>query len=243
VRAWLVLALLAGCLHGPPYKLSVTEAYEVGEDATVGVQAQETTDDDAYIVITRPDGSTVKQHAPLDATSARVKFAPPVPRPRAVPTFTMKGSYRVELRSGAKVLASRTVEVTSDHLGDLIPDESVSDYKPITRFTRTRQLGDKQFKTYGASYEDAFHPDARVDVLIEEPGDAYAAAWKTYEDDGTLGVIDNSNVILKERVDSAQASWTSGKQIVSIRAPTLADLERGLIGHFLARFPSKLQAK
>jgi hypothetical protein len=222
----------------------VTETYEVGEDATVNVQAQETTDDDAYIVITRPDGSIVKQHAPLDAATARVKFAPPVPRPRAIPTFTMKGTYKVELRSRNKLLASRTVEVTSDHLGDLIPDESVSDYKPITRFTRTRQLGDKQFKTYGATYEDPFHPDARVDVLIEEPGDdAYAAAWKTYEDDGTLGVIENSNVILKERADSAQASWTSGKQIVSLHAPTLADLERGLIGHFLARFPSKLQAK
>lgn len=242
VRALTVLCLVVGC-GGPAYRLTVTEPYEVGEDATIGLQVKQVTDDDAEIVITRPDGTSVKQHAPLDAAVTRIRFAPPVPRPRAIPTFTMTGDYLVELKSGNRVLASKKLQVTIDHLNDLIPDESVSEYKPITRFTRPKQAGDKHWKVYGATYEHPFQTGARIDVVIEEPKDDMKVAWKPYEEDGTLGVIENSNVLIRERTDSASAAWKSGDWIVSMRAASLAELQRGLIAHFLARFPSKLSAK
>jgi hypothetical protein len=238
-----VLLLVAGCGRGPAYKLTVTEAYEVGEDATIGLQVRKLTDDDAEIVITRPDGSVVKQHAPLDAEITRVRFAPPVPRPRAVPTFTTKGDYLVELKAGDRVLAKSTVKVTIDHLNDLIPQEVAADYKPITRYARPKQAGDLHWKIYGATYEHPFHTDARIDLVIEEPKGDMKTAWKAYAEEGTLGVIDNSTVVIRERADSASAAWKSGELIVSMRASSLAELQRGLIAHFLARFPSKLSAK
>lgn len=242
VRALAVLWLVMGC-GSPAYRLTVTEPYEVGEDATIGLQVKQVSDDDAEIVITRPDGTIVKQHAPLDAAVTRIRFSPPVPRPRAIPTFTTTGDYLVELKSGKRVLATKKLEVKIDHLNDLIPDESVSEYKPITRFTRPKQAGDKHWKIYGATYEHPFHPDARVDVVVEEPKEDMSTAWKAYEEEGTLGVIENSNVVIRERTDSASAAWKSGDWIVSMRASRLAELQRGLIAHFLARFPSKLNAK
>jgi hypothetical protein len=242
VRALSVLCLVAACVRGPAYRLT-TESYEVGEDATISVQVRELTDDDAEIVITRPDGTIVKQHAPLDVEVTRVRFAPPVPRPRAIPTFTTKGEYVVELKSGNKVLAKKTLEITIDHLNDLIPDESISDYKPITRFTRPKQAGALHWKIYGATYEHPFHTDARVEVILEEPKADQKTAWKAYEEEGTLGVLGDSNVVIRERTDSAAVAWKSDDLIVSMRAPTLADLQRGVLAYFLARFPSKLTAK
>lgn len=242
VRSLTILCLVAGCLKGPAYKLDVTESYEVGEDATIGLHVRELSDDDAEIVITRPDGTDVRQHAPLDAKVTRVRFAPPVPRPRAIPTFTMKGEYIVELRSGSKVLAKRTLEVTLDHLNDLISDESFEGYKPITRFARPKQAGAAHWKTYGATYEHAFRPQARIDVLIEEPKQNLETAWKWYEEQGTLGVIKGATVIIRERADTARAAWISDDLIIAMTAPTLADIER-LIGHFVDRYPSKLAAK
>jgi hypothetical protein len=243
VRSLLVLGLVAGCsLFRPDYKLEVTDAYEVGEDATIAVHARELSDDDADIVITRPDGSEVRQHAPLDVAVTRVRFAPPVPRPRAIPTFTMKGKYKVELRAGSRVLAKKTLEVTLDHLNDLISDETFEDYKPITRFARPKQAGEARWKTYGATYEHPFRTEAKIDVLIEEPKKHLATAWKAYEEQGTLGVIKGATVLIRERADSARAAWISDDLIVSMTAPTLADVER-LFSHFIDRFPSKLAAK
>ncbi len=242
MRSLAILCLLAGCLKGPAYKLDVTESYEVGEDATIGLHVRDLSDDDADIVIRRPDGTDVRQHAPLDAKVTRIRFAPPVPRPRAVPTFTMKGEYIVELRSGSKVLAKKTLQVTLDHLNDLISEESFEDYKPITRFTRPKQAGAARWKTYGATYEHPFRKEARIDVLIEEPKQHLATAWKSYEEQGTLGVIKGATVLLRERAESARAAWISDDLIVSLAAPTLADIEK-LIGHFIDRYPSKLSAK
>jgi hypothetical protein len=243
VRALTVLCLVAACGRGPAYRLTVTEAYEVGEDATIGIQVRELTDDDAEIVITRPDGTFVKQHAPLDVEITRVRFAPPVPRPRAIPTFTTKGDYLVELKAGEHVLAKHTVKVTIDHLNDLIPQEVIADYKPITRATRPKQAGDRHWKIYGATYEHPFHTDARIDLVIEEPKENMKIAWTSYAEEGTLGVIENSTVVIRDRADSASAAWKSGELIVAMRARSLAELQRGLLAHFLARFPSKLSAK
>jgi hypothetical protein len=242
VRSLTVLCFVAGCLKGPAYKLDVTESYEVGEDATIGLHVRELSDDDADIVIRRPDGTDVRQHAPLDVEVTRVRFAPPVPRPRAVPTFTMKGEYIIELRSGSKVLAKRTLEVTLDHLDDLISEESFDGYKPITRFARPKQAGAAHWKTYGATYEHPFHPEARIDVLIEEPKQDLKTAWKAYEEQGTLGVIKGATVLIRERAESARVAWISDDLIISMTAPILADIEK-LIGHFIDRYPSKLSAK
>jgi hypothetical protein len=45
----------------------------------------------------------------------------------------------------------------------------------------------------------------------------------------------------RERSDgTVSITWISDKKIIAMRAPTLTDLERALIAHFLSVFPSKL---
>lgn len=242
MRMLAALIMVAAC-GGPAYRLEVTDTYEVGEDATVALRVREVSDADADVVITRPDGTEVRQHAPLDAEVTRVRFSPPVPRPRAIPTFTVTGEYTIELQSRGKTLARRTVHVTVDRLADLIPDEIIADYKPITRFTRAKQAGTQHWKTYGATYEHPSRTDARIDLLIEEPGASLETAWKPYKEGAPLAVVLDHTVRFRERTGGVQASWISGDLIVVMKAPTLADLEQGLIGHFLDRFPSKLSAK
>ena len=50
-------------------------------------------------------------------------------------------------------------------------------------------------------------------------------------------------MIFRERSESVTVSWYSDKNIIRMQAPTLADLERGIVGHFLKRFPSKVAPK
>jgi hypothetical protein len=79
-----------------------------------------------------------------------------------------------------------------------------------------------------------------IAVVIEEPGNALQDAWKSYEEGGTLQVIENSYVRFRERPGNVSAAWISGQKIVAMRAETLEDFERGFIGAFLARYPSSL---
>jgi hypothetical protein len=240
MRALVVLCVIAGCRTTQPYRLDVMDRYEVGEDAVVSVHVERPSGDDAQLVITRPGGTRIRQRAPLDVEVSRIRFGTPLPRPGVEPTFTVPGTYRVELRAGKKVLARLAIEVKVDHLSDLLPDEVIADYKPIVRYARAKQSGPSAWMTYGAIYEHPFRADARIEILIEEPKDHLATAWLPYEEDSTLGVILDNNVRVRERAESFTASWKGSGMIVSLRGPTLADLERGLIRHFLARFPSKL---
>jgi hypothetical protein len=237
-----VLCVIAGCRTTQPYRLEAGR-FEVGEDAVVSVHVDKPTSDDAQLVIARPDGSRVRQRAPLDVEVSRIRFGTPLPRPGVEPTFTVKGTYSVELRQGKEVLASESIVVRTNHLDDLLPDEVIADYKPIVRYVRVKQSGPHAWKTYGAIYEHPFRREARIEIVVEEPGEHLTSAWLPYEDESTLGVILDNNVRIRERAESFSASWKSSGNIVTLRGPTLADLERGLIGHFLARFPSKLLPK
>lgn len=241
MRALVALCLVGACARGSAaYHLSVPDAYEVGENATIGLRVGELTDEPAVLVITRPDGSTVRTYAPLDTEVSRIRLGAPLSQPGVEPTFTMVGNYLIELRAGARVLAKHELEVTSARLDEILPDEEIAGYKPVTRYTRRKQSGQLRWKTYGAIYEHPVQSDATIEVVIELPGPHLVEAWKPYEEDTTLAVIANNNVRLRERAANVSASWRASEHIVTMRAPMLADLERGLIAHFLARFPSKL---
>jgi hypothetical protein len=235
--------LLGACAHGPPYRVQVTESYEVGEDITVALRVRELTDDDAVIIVTRPDGTIIKEHAPLDVEHSKIRFGRPAPHPGVPATFTETGPYRVELKTGDTVLAKDEVVVKVNHLDELLPMRDVADYKQITRYTKVRLYGKKQWKTYGAIYVQQYRPEARVEIVIEEPGSNMKDAWKPYFEVGTVTVIEDNNVIFREGADVVTASWISDSRIIAMRAPTLADLERGMVAHFLNEFPSKLDAK
>lgn len=238
----IVLCVVAACGSGPAYKVSVTEPYEVGEDVIVAVRVRQLSEDGGFVVVTRPDGTEVRQPVPLDVEVNRVRTAPPILRPHTPPTINALGAYRIELRDGAnKVLAKHELVVQVDKLNDLLPNDEVAGYKPISRFARARQSGAQRWKTYGAIYEHPYRSEARIEVAIEDAGAAIDAAWRPYKEEGVPSVILDNNVRFRERTEgSVVASWISGKRVIAMRAETLVDLERGLIGHFLERFPSTL---
>jgi hypothetical protein len=245
MRAVLVLIAAGACgaQSSSAYRVAVTDSYEVGEDATVSLQVKQVSDDDAEIVITRPDGTSVKEHAPLDTETSRIKLGKTAPHPGIPPTFTIPGTYQIELRnSDETVLATSEVVIKRARLDELLPLEPVANHKQLTRYTLAKLRGKQQWKTYGAIYSLPRKLD-RIEILIEEPKRALKDAWKPYAEDATVSVIADNNVMFRERSGSVAASWISGDLIVAMRAPTLADLEQGLIGHFLGRFPSKLGAK
>jgi hypothetical protein len=234
---WIVF--LVACASGPPYRLTVRDRYEVGEDPMIGVAIRETREDTAVLIITRPDGSTVKQRVALGVAQTNVRFDDAIV-PGREPTFTERGDYRVELKDGKTVLAEQEIRISVDRLTKIFHEREIADFELVASYTRPRADKQLRWKTYGAVYEHTLRKGVLINVLIEEPGDALANAWKHYKEEGTLGVIENNNVVFRERVGSVSASWISGKRIVAMRAAALADFERGFIRTFLARYPSKL---
>lgn len=246
MRAVFALVLAAGCgaTRAVPYTLVPPAVYEVGEDATIALTVKQLSDDDAQIVITRPDGSIVKEHVPLDVETSRIRFGKPPPHPGLPPTFTLKGAYKVELKVDDRVLAKTELVVTSSRIDELLPVADVVDYKQITRFTRPKLYG-KTFegKSYGAIYSPPWRVEARVLITIDEPKKHLGETWKLYADEGAISEIEGHNVIFRERSESVTASWFSGDKIIRMQAPTMDDLQKGIIGHFLKKFPSKLQVQ
>ena len=82
--------------------------------------------------------------------------------------------------------------------------------------------------------------DQQIEVLIEEPGEAFKRAWTPYEEEGTLAVIQNNYVRVRERAQSATASWTSQGRIIQLKAPSLAQLDPKFVARFFVRYPSDL---
>lgn len=242
---WLVLTCLIACGAGASnvagYRLTVRDRYEVGEDPTILVAIDSTSDDDAVLIITRPDNTTVRQKVPLSVARTNVRFGNPVDP--GEPTFTAKGDYRVELKTGNKILAKQEIRISVDRLTQIFPAEDVAGFELAQSWSRARQNKNEHWMTYGALYEHKLKTGTQINVTIEEPGSSLHDAWKPYEEEGTLGVIEDNNVRFRERSGSVSASWISGKKIIGMRAATLEDFERGFIGHFLARFPSNLQAR
>jgi hypothetical protein len=246
MRAAIALVFAAGCgaARVVPYTLAAPEVYEVGEDATISITVKQLSDDDAQLVITRPDGSIVKERAPIDVERSRVRFGRPPPHPGLPPTFTMTGAYKIELKVDDTVLAGTELVVTRNHIDELLPIEDVGDYKQITRFTRPKLYG-KTFegKSYGAIYSPPWRVESRVEITIDEPKKHLAETWKRYAEEGAMSEIEGQNVIFRERSESVTASWFSGDKIIRMQAPSMPDLEKGIIGHFLQKFPSKLQVQ
>lgn len=240
MRALWILAFV-GCASGPPYQLSVHNSYEVGEDPTIGVAIAQPTQEKAVLIVTRPDGSTVRQRVSLGVARNNIRFGGTVVDKSTEVTFTERGDYRVELRNDNALLAKQEIRISVDQLTQLFDDSEIADFAPVVRYTRSRGLNKQQWKTYGALYEHTLRKGVQIQVLIEDPGDALDEAWKQYKEEGTLGVIENNYVRFRDRNGSVSASWISGKKIVAMRAETLDDFERGFIGAFLARFPSKLR--
>jgi hypothetical protein len=250
MRALTVVLVVAACARGGspgtvsvasgPYRLTVHDTYELGEDPTIAIEIEEPSPQRAELVIERPDGTSVKQHTRLDVEVTRVRFGSALPQPSDQPTFTMVGPYKLELRAAGDVLVTHEIVIANARLDELLPAADVADYKTIGRFTRRRQSGKHHWKAYGALYEHMWRKGVSVDILVEEPGPNFDDVWKPYEDAGALSVIEGRNVIYRERAESVTASWISGNRIVTMRAPTLGDLERGFIDHFLRRYPSKL---
>jgi hypothetical protein len=241
---WLRLLSIIGCVacaSGPPHRLRIHDQYEVGEDPTILVASRESSSGDAVLVITRPGGSTVQQAVALRAPQTNVRFNAnaPVSSGRE-PTFTEIGAYRVELRAGETILARKEIRISIDRLTTIFDGDEIASFAPVTRYARARQNKQQHWKSYGALYEHTLRPGAQIHVLIEEPGDALRDAWKAYEEEGTLGVIENNNVRFRERAGSVSASWISGTKIIAMRAAVLDDFQRGFIAHFLARYPSSL---
>ena len=239
----LMLLVLTACPRGGgAYQMQIREAYEVGEDITIGVGVKETSSKDAVLIITRPDGSTLRQRVTLDKEQTQVRFSKPVDKDHE-PTFNDKGDYKVELKAGkgTAVLAQQQIRVAVDRLTKKFDDEEVGGFAPLARFTRVRMYKDKRWKTYHALYEHTLRDGVQITVVIEEPGDALQDAWKQYVETSTLGVIEGNNVQFQERTGSVTASWISGKRIISMRANELPDLEKGFIAHFLAKYPSNLK--
>ena len=240
MRVLLVLCLIA--CGGPAYRLTVRDRYEVGEDPTIGITIRETSADQGVLVVTRPDGSTVRTRVPLSIAHSNVRIGEPAAS-GGEPVFTTPGDYRIELRADGAVLAKQEIRISVDRLTKIFDDEEVADYKLIARFTRARAHKRLQYKTYGAVFEHTLRKGVQIEVVLEEPASALREVWKPYEEEGTLGVIENHNVRFRERTGSVSASWISGKYIVVLRAATLADFERGFMGELLGRFPSELEAR
>jgi len=238
MRVVWILGVVA-CASGPPYRLSVRDRYEVGEDPTIDVAIREPTKDTAVLIVTRPDGTTVRERVALSSAQNNVRFGRPLER-GVEPTFTARGDYRVELRNNQAVLAKQEIRVSVDRLTTVFDDEPVADFELVAHYTRARANKQQHWKTYGALYEHTLRKGVQINVVIEEPGGALREAWKPYEEEGTIEVMENHYVRFRERVGSVSASWISGDKIIAMRAESLADFERGFIARFLAKYPSSL---
>jgi hypothetical protein len=236
----LCIVCLVGCASGASYKLTTRDSYEVGEDPTFDVAISQTSPETAILRVTRPDGSTVRSKIRLDAKQTSVRVGGSLDT-GSEPTFTERGDYRVELRTDKALLARQEIRISVDRLTSIFTDEEIADFAPLTRYTRARANKQERWKTYGAIYEHTLRKGVTIHVVVEEPEHALRDAWKPYEEEGTLQVIENNNVRFRERPGNVSASWISGNVIVAMRAETLDDFERGFIGAFLARYPSTLQ--
>jgi len=239
VRALCIVAV-AAC-RGPAYHVSIPTSYEVGEDATVAIEVREISKQPAEIIITRPDGSKLQKPAELDAKHSRVKFGTPLVERTSEPTFTQVGPYKIELKSGAQTLAFQQITIETDRLTKIFTTEPVAGFGPVVRYTRPRQDGTQHWMTYGAIYERLEGRETDIHVVIEAAGPNVELAFKRYEEEGTLGVFENSNVRLYERTGEVSTSWRSGERVVVIRARAARDLDRPFVRAFLAKYPSQLK--
>lgn len=236
-RYVVALVLVVGCLPSSAIRMSVPK-YEVGEDATIVITApaaDASSPIEAELVLERPDGTKLREPASLRSTQNRIKFSKP--------SITMLGRYHVMLVGDGQQLATPIdLNVTIDRLTQVLA-ETIAQFKAVYRYTRTKKAGELEWKLYGGIYDHPYKTGQQIEVMVEEPGDAFKRAWSAYDDEGTLEVIENNYVRLSERTESTTARWISQGKIITLRAAKLAHLDPKLVGRFFARYPSDLRAK
>ena len=137
VRFFVVLiAFLGACGPSGAIRMTAPARYEVGEDATVAIEAPAASEGsplDVELVLVRPDGSEERQAATLVAPQSRVRLS-------TSPAFTQTGVYRIRLAGDGHALAPPVdINVTIDRMTELLA-ETIADYKAKTRYTRARRL-------------------------------------------------------------------------------------------------------
>jgi hypothetical protein len=230
-----VIVFVAACGASGAIRMTAPARYEVGEDATVAIDAPAASEGsplEVELVLVRPDGTEERQAATLIAPQSRVRLS-------TSPAFTQTGVYRIRLAGDGHALAPPVdINVTIDRMTELLA-ETIAEYKAKTRYTRARGSGALQWKQYAGTYQ---HPytEQQIEVVIEEPGEAFKRAWTPYEEEGTLAVIQNNYVRVRERATSATASWTSQGRIIQLKAGSLAQLDPKFVARFFVRYPSDL---
>jgi hypothetical protein len=237
-RHLVALAFIVGCGPPPVIRMSAAAKYEVGEDATIAIEApgaDSSSPVEALLVLERPDGTKLREPATLRSERNRIKFSKP--------SITMVGRYRVLLVGDGKTLAAPVeLNVTIDRLTEILA-ETIAEFKAKVRYTRAKQANDMRWKLYGGIYEHPWKSGIAIEVTIEEPGDAFKRAWSGYEEEGTLELIEGNYVRLREGSSETTARWISMGKIITLRADKLADMDPKFVGRFFARYPSDMKPK
>ena len=239
MKGWLAaLVWLAACAPHGGIKVSAPERYEVGEEATISIDAPGADPDspvEGDIVLVRPDGTVFKQHARLTNPKNRIKLGDE-------PTFMQTGRYRLQFQQDANhpLAAPVDISVNIDHLTELL-SETIVEYKAKLRYTKPRANGHLHWKQYGGIYQHPWQSDHEIEIIIEEPGEAFKTAWKVYEEQGILQVMQKNYVRLREGADTTMAAWTADGRIIVLRATDLAKFDPKFIARFFTRYPSDLK--
>jgi hypothetical protein len=153
-----------------------------------------------------------------------------------------RGRYRLQFQQDVNhpLAAPVDIAVNIDRLTDLLA-EVIVDYKAKVRYTKPRANGHLHWKQYGGIYEHPWQKDHEIEVVIEEPGEAFKTAWKQYEEQGVLQVIQKNYVRLREGADTTTASWTSEGRIIMLRSTDLAKFDPKFMARFFIRYPSDLK--
>jgi hypothetical protein len=232
-----VLAFAAACRPHPGYRVAAPERYEVGEEATLTIDAPGADPEsplDAELLVERPDGSQQRQPAHLTQERSRIKVG-------SGPTFMQTGRYRVSLVEAGKVIAPPVdIHINIDHLTELLAD-TIVEYKAKQRYAKSRAAGSLRWMQYSGVYEHPWQDNHEIEVTIEEPREAFKRAWAAYDEQGVVQVIQNNYVRLREGAETTMAAWTSRGLIIAVRAADLAQMDPKFLARFFARHPSDLK--
>lgn len=230
-----LVALATACSTGHGYRVAAPDRYEVGEEATVTIDAPNADADtpvEAELLVENPDGTKQRQPARLTHTRSRMKLNG---------TFMQTGRYRVSLVEAGKPLAPPVdIHVNVDRLTELLA-ETIAEYKAKQRYAKSRASGELRWMQYTGVYEHPWQENHEIEVTIEEPHEAFKRAWSVYNEQGVVQVIQNNYVRLREGADTTMAAWTSRGLIIVIRAADLAQMDPKFLARFFARHPSDLK--
>lgn len=230
-----LVAFATACRTGHGYRVAAPDRYEVGEEATVTIDAPNADADspvDAELLVENPDGTQQRQSTRLTQTRSRIKLGE---------AFMQTGRYRVTLSEAGKPLAPPVdIHVNVDHLSELLAG-TVAEYKAKHRFAKARAAGELRWMQYSGVYEHPWQDHHEIEVTIEEPREAFKRAWAVYDEQGVVQVIQNNYVRLREGADTTMTAWTSRGLIIVIRAADLDQMDPKFLAHFFARHPSDLK--